>query len=211
MSAVPVGPGTNIGHSCMFLGSLIRVLRGLPGGLARFLPCNIGAHHCRLRHIGWEKCGHGLTSRPRETSEPLFLDSLLGVFGYPAGSGYSLLAGDLPLRYYPGSFALRKPTWRLPRGGGVQALVCAGPGPAGSGCNGTGPCWSRGAGGCWKRVRLTKKTASSEVRKYGNLHLLRGVRWKRLHVSGNLLGFEGVSVKRRRLTLEEVSFPRGVG
>ena len=24
MSAVPVGPGTNIGHSCMFLGSLIR-------------------------------------------------------------------------------------------------------------------------------------------------------------------------------------------
>ena len=58
VSAVPVGPGTNIGHSCMFLGSLIRVLRGLPGGLARFLPCSIGAHHCRLRHIGWEKCGH---------------------------------------------------------------------------------------------------------------------------------------------------------
>ena len=33
VSAVPVGPGTNIGRSCMFLGSLIRVLRGLPGGL----------------------------------------------------------------------------------------------------------------------------------------------------------------------------------
>ena len=80
VSAVPVGPGTNIGQARMFLGSLIRVLRGLPGGLARFLPCGIGAHHCRLRHIGWEKCGHGLTSRPRETSEPLFLDSLLGGF-----------------------------------------------------------------------------------------------------------------------------------
>ena len=73
VSAVPVGPGTNIGRSCMFLGSVIRALRGMPGGLARFLPCGIGAHHCRLRHLGWEKCGHGLTSRPKETSDPGFL------------------------------------------------------------------------------------------------------------------------------------------
>ena len=36
----------------------------LPGGLGRFVPCSVGANHCRLRHIGWEKCGHGLTSRP---------------------------------------------------------------------------------------------------------------------------------------------------
>ena len=120
MSAVPVGPGTNIGRSCMFLGSLIRTLRCLPAGLARFLPCGIGGAPL---YFGWEKCGHGLTSRPRETSEPLFLDSLLGVFGYPSGSGRLLLAGDLPLRYYPGSFALRKPTWKLPRDGGVRALV----------------------------------------------------------------------------------------
>ena len=55
VSAVPVGPGTNIGRSCMFLGSIIRALRCLPGGLARFLPCGIGAHHCRLRHLGWGK------------------------------------------------------------------------------------------------------------------------------------------------------------
>ena len=97
VSAVLVGPGTNLGRACMFLGSLLRTLRVLPCGLARFLPCGIGAHHCRLRHIGWEKCGHGLTSRPRETSGPLFLDSLLQVFGYPVGSGRVLLAGDLPL------------------------------------------------------------------------------------------------------------------
>ena len=39
--------------------------------LGRFVPCSIGANHCRLRHIGWEKCGHGLTFRPRESaSEP---------------------------------------------------------------------------------------------------------------------------------------------
>ena len=147
VSAVPVGPGTNIGRSCMFLGSLIRTLRRLPGGLARFLPCGIGAHHCRLRHIGWEKCGHGLTSRPKETSEPGFLDSLLGVFGYPAGSGRVLLAGDLPLRYYSGSFALRKPTWKLPEGGGVRTLVAAGSFGGSLMDGGLGGCWTRGAGG----------------------------------------------------------------
>ena len=31
------------------------------------IPCDVGANHRRLRHIGWEKCGHGLTSRPRES------------------------------------------------------------------------------------------------------------------------------------------------
>ena len=72
VSAVPVGPGTDIGRSCRFLGSLIRFLALLSGGLFRFLPCRIGANHCRLRHLGWEKCGHGLTSRPRETSDPVF-------------------------------------------------------------------------------------------------------------------------------------------
>ena len=36
----------------------------MPGGIGRFIPCAVGANHCRLRHIGWEKCGHGLTSGP---------------------------------------------------------------------------------------------------------------------------------------------------
>ena len=66
VSAVPFGPGTDIRRSCRFLGALFRVLRDLPFGLRRFVPCDIGADHCRLRHIGWEWCGHGLTSRPRE-------------------------------------------------------------------------------------------------------------------------------------------------
>ena len=126
VSAVPVGPGTNIGRCCKFLGSVIRFFGSLPGGLARFLPCGIGAHHCRLRHLGWENCGHGLTSRPRETSDPAFLDSPLGVFGYVPRSGGALLAGDLPLRYYSGNFALRKPSWGLPEVAGVRALVIAG-------------------------------------------------------------------------------------
>ena len=71
----------------------------MPVGLGRFVLCSIGANHCRLRHIGWEKCGHGLTSRPRESSCELFLNELLGLFRYPPGSRRELmLAGTLPLR-----------------------------------------------------------------------------------------------------------------
>ena len=66
VSAVPFGPGIDICRSCRFIGALLVSLCFLPGGLARFVPCSIGANHCRLRHIGLEKCGHGLTSRPRE-------------------------------------------------------------------------------------------------------------------------------------------------
>ena len=158
----------------------------------------VGAHHCRLRHIGWEKCGHGLTSRPKETSDPVFLDSLSEVFGYPARSGRLLLAGELPLRYYSGNFALRKPSWSLPNAGAVKALLTAfGPDAGASGsCDGWGQMnpgsfWTRGAGGIWKRVRLTKKTASALVRRHGDLHDLHGKRWKRLHTHGVSFGDDG--------------------
>ena len=123
VSAVPVGPGIDIWRSCRFIGGIVRFLNRLPGGLRRFIPCKIGANHCRFRHIGWEKCGHGLASRPRETSEPGFLDSLLQVFGYPGGSGAVLLAGELPLRYCTDRFALRKPCWGLPERGHVHSLL----------------------------------------------------------------------------------------
>ena len=69
VSAVPLGPGTDIWRSCRFIGALCRALCALPGGsIGRFMPCDIGANHCRLLHIGWEKCGHGLTSRPGESA-----------------------------------------------------------------------------------------------------------------------------------------------
>ena len=80
VSAVPFGPGTDIWRSCRFLGALFRGLRDLPFGLRRFVPCDIGANHCRLRHIGWERCGHGLTSRPRESaSEDFFFKQASGL------------------------------------------------------------------------------------------------------------------------------------
>ena len=125
VSAVPFGPGIDIWRSCRFIGALMRSLCFLLGGLARFVPCFIGVNHCRLRHIGLEKCGHGLTSRPREGASVLFFDELLFLFRYPVGSGRALLAGTLLLRYCSDRFAYRTPTWSLPASGGVGDLVTA--------------------------------------------------------------------------------------
>ena len=123
VSAVPFGPGIDIWRSCRFIGALMRSICLLPGGLRRFVPCSIGANHCRLRHIGWEKCGHGIPSRPRESASELSLDELLGLFRYPPVSGRALLAGTLPLRFCAARFACRAPTWRLPVPGCVVELV----------------------------------------------------------------------------------------
>ena len=66
-----------------------------------------------------------------------------------------------------------------------------------------------------KRMRLTKKTASSLVRRHGIPHVLHGVRWKRLRFLDEALGSGAGSDKRRRggLSLHEHGFfpPEGVG
>ena len=109
VSAVPFGPGIDIWRSCRFIGAMMRSLRLLPGGLGRFVPCSIGAYHCRLRHIGWERCGHGLACGLRESASELFLNELLSLFNYPPGSARALLAGILLLRYCATRFASRTP------------------------------------------------------------------------------------------------------
>ena len=129
-----------------------------PWGVGRFVPCSIGGDHCRLRHIGWEKCGHGLTSRPRESASDPFLDELLGLFRYPAGSGCALLAGILPLRYCAARFACGTPTWRLPVPGCVVDLVTASVGAmqevvAHGGCREV--FWIRSPGPGRKRIQHT--------------------------------------------------------
>ena len=123
VSAVPFGPGIDIWRSCRFIGAMTRSLCLLPGGLGRFVPCSIGVNHCRLRHVGWEKCGHCLTSRPWESASEPFLDELLSLFHYPPGSARALLAGTLPLRYCAARFACRVPTWHLLVSGHVARLV----------------------------------------------------------------------------------------
>ena len=123
--------------------------------------CSLSANHCRLCHIGWEKCGHRVTSRPRESASELFLDELLRLFRYPPGSGRALLAGTLPLRCCAARFACRTPTWPLEVSGHVVDLVTA---AADIGreavADGVGQevHWVNGSGPGRKRIRLNRKT-----------------------------------------------------
>ena len=47
----PVSEGVQIRLGCHFLGSLLRSLGNLSGGLSRFIPGTLGPHLCRLRHL----------------------------------------------------------------------------------------------------------------------------------------------------------------
>ena len=104
----------------------MRSLCFLPGGLgsvcALFL---LGLFVVGFVILVGQRCGHGLTSRPRKSASERFLNELLGLFGYPFGSARALLAGALPLRYCTGRFAGGIPTWRLPVFGQVARLVTA--------------------------------------------------------------------------------------
>ena len=197
VSAVPFGPGIDIWRSCRFIGAMMRSLCLLPGGLGRFVPCSIGANHSGLRHIGWEKCGHGLTSQPRESASEPFLDELLGAVSLPPpGSGRDLLAGSLPLRYCAARFACSVPTWRLPETGHVAGLVTADTGVEDRvvDCADEVVSWVRGCGLGRPRIRLNRKTPA---------HLLvsgdrsRPCVWKRLlHLGSSSLSIP--DPKRRR-------------
>ena len=162
--------------------SLVRALAKLPGGLGRFLPCELGSHMSRLRHLGWNQCSHGLSSRPLESYHHLCLKAVCEVLGYPKGSALELLDGTLKLRHCTGVFTMRFPSWSLPRvgyGSGKRYFVTRGPLPDAGSTVG-------------KSVRLTGKTrpgASSHFTPDPGRSTPR--RWKRLRPSSS----EGVGVR----------------
>ena len=153
----------------------------------RLLREKIIRSHLRARRpvIGWEQCGHGLTSWPHESASELFLDELLSLFRYPSRSGRALLNGTLPLRYCAARFAHSTPTWRLPASGQVGRLVAAYPGPAGAdGGEGLAcrvPLVSR-FHPVRKRFRLNRKTPAHLA---GILVHSRPRVWKRLRQVGS--------------------------
>ena len=163
----PLCLDTDIWKLCWFWGNMLRVLAKLPGGLGRFIPGRIGANHGRLRHVGWEKCCHGLTCRPLESSGEGFLSDFLGLLGCPSGSGQALLDGTLQLRYHSFPFAKRKPTWRLPVEENVSLVIAEferslvhPDDPSVGGVRGRDF-----LNKCFTRVRLTKKTPGHLVSK----------------------------------------------
>ena len=120
--SAPVSEGAEIRQGCQFLSSLVRALAKLPGGLRRFLPCSIGSYMSRLRHLGWNQCSHGLTSRPLESCHHQCLKAACGVLAYPEGSAAELLDGTLKLRCSTTVFTKSFPLWVLPRFGGRSGV-----------------------------------------------------------------------------------------
>ena len=173
LPSVPVSEGIEIRHGCQFLSSFIRALGKLPGGLGRFLPCNLGTHLSRLRHVGWNQCSHGLDSRPLESCHHQCLKALCGVLGYPKCSALELLDGTLKLRHCTDLFTRRFPPWSLPRvGSGVGKRLSV-----------TTDHLLDSGSTEGKRVRLTKKTrpsASSHVIPDPDPGHSTPRRWKRL-------------------------------
>ena len=114
--SVPVSEGIEIRHGCQFIRSLVRALSKLPGGLGRFLPCDLGSPMSRLGHLEWNQRSHGLSSRPLESCHHQCLKAVCGVWEYPGGSALELLDGTLKLRYCTEVFTMRFPPWFLPIG-----------------------------------------------------------------------------------------------
>ena len=184
VSAVPFGPGIDIWRSCRFLGAIFRAFRMLPGGLGRFLPGDIGANHGRLRHIGWEKCCHGFTSRPQETSVwfwmsfsffsgillPLVLICLQGPFLLGITLKVLLVGSLLGACLRVAVLLVFLP---LEKWFGVVLVLCLLRWVA-------GVCLARGSGGGVKRVRLYRRTPAHFARQGISGVQVRPRVWKRL-------------------------------
>ena len=96
-TSVPVSDGTKIWQGCRFISSPVRSLGKIPGCIGRFLPCTVGGHFSRMRHLGWEQCSHGLTSRSLESCHHRCLEAVCGLLVYPAGAAAELLDGSSEL------------------------------------------------------------------------------------------------------------------
>ena len=83
----------------------------------------------RLRHLGWNQCSHGLSSRPLESCHHQCLKAVCGVLGYPKGSALELLDGTLKLRHCTEVSTMRFLPWSVPRvgyGSGKRYFVSPG-------------------------------------------------------------------------------------
>ena len=80
--------------------------------------------------MGWGQCGHGLSSRPRESCDLSILNPLLDFCGYPVGAATELFGGTLKLRYSSSPFSRKFPSWPVPDLSGRHPVVGSGPGPS---------------------------------------------------------------------------------
>ena len=122
VSAAPLCPDIDIWKLCRYFGRMMRALCHFPGGLGRFIPGRIGTTIVGCVTL----VGKNVAMDLLETSDEGFFSDLLSLIWYPSGSGAALLSGTLKLKYHTVPFACKKPTWKLPSGGGVTHILTTG-------------------------------------------------------------------------------------
>ena len=162
LPSVPVSEGIEIRHGCQFISSLVRALAKLPGGIGRFLPCRVGSHMSRLRHLGL-KISVLMGSRLDPWNPVIISTSRLFVgFGVSQTISFRHCTTIFTMRFPPPPSSSHSP---LPSLHGLYSLPRVG--------NGGGKRWFVTLGhlldhrsNVVERVRLTRKTrpgASSHV------------------------------------------------
>ena len=79
VSSVPVSEGIEIRHGCQFISSLVRALSKLPGGLGRFLPCNLEVNSVRI-------IGGNIAAWPYSVGILMRFISFLNSLRWPSGA-----------------------------------------------------------------------------------------------------------------------------
>ena len=150
--------------------------------------------------MGWGQCGHGLSSRPRESCDLSILTPLLDFFGYPAGAATELCSGTLKLRYSSSPFSRKFPSWPVSDLSNRTSVVGSGPGPSVHFPD-RDPVMERPA----KRFRITGKSSAVRRARVSVWDLPTPKRWKRLVP-------QGTGLLRIEDDLPPFLFPRtGVG
>ena len=153
-----------------------------------------------MSHLGWERYGHGLSSRPRESCDHQFLTSLHNFFGYPDGAATELFSGSLKLPYSSTLFSKKFPSWSVSDLPGYLPVVGPGPGPSVHFPD-HDPVLERPA----KRLRITGKSSALRREPFSGDGLPTPKRWKSLVL-------QGTGVLRIEESVPSFFFPRtGVG
>ena len=125
-------------------------------------------------HVGWGQCGHGLSSRLRESCDVQEVKPLLDFSGYPEGAATELKSDTLKLRFSSIPFSKRFPSWPVPDLTCGTPVVGASPGPRFHFPR--DPVHERPA----KRYRITGKSSADKRARVASGDLPTPERWKRL-------------------------------
>ena len=191
VSAVPFGPGIDIGRSCRFIGAAMRSL---------CLVVLVVSCHALLVLI---TAGFGiLVGRGVVMGSLLVLVRVLLALFWTSYYCFfitlpgALLAGSLPLQYCFSRFAFRTPFWVLPVPRHVAGLVTV---EGQAALVGRAEVAGRVSGLGGKRFRLNRKTLAHLV---GHCMHARPRVWRRLHCFG-YPGVSDVDCKRRRCNQQD--------